>query len=156
MQNSRWLPVKVLGLRGKQAEEAARAEGLEGTAVEFRAQEIGVKNPLVDYMEMYRHLTTQAGGNGATNDDVRIAVALLDKLDQAEALNKAWVAVNRAEYSLLQRRLNDFRWRLAHKNVVAFLDDFRDAPGADPELTAPAEAEAAPAPEPAREPQSVH
>lgn len=68
-------------------------------------------------------LKTPQSKEGLTIDDIRQSVKIMEKLEAA----KDSIKLEDAEYLYLQNKIKNFKWAIAHKNIVQFIDDYNNA-----------------------------
>lgn len=79
------------------------------------------KSGIFNYSELIRAIVQSPTNpqQGLTVEDVRKAVRVLDALDKS----KGKLELEDADYEILKTKLENFKFGIAHKNLLTFIDD---------------------------------
>lgn len=131
MSSSRTLTLLRLGTTYEEAKRQAQAEGfMTKEDIDARAQQLCLDDPDINYAKLIRDVCATAfDGQGITYDEVRIGSEISEAIAKVAAIDgeAQQLTLTDAQYNFFIERLKRFRWRVAHPNVVRFLNDVRDA-----------------------------
>ena len=92
--------------------------------IELKKLEMDDGEPF-DYKEIMGNIVRQPNDPtiGITIEEIRKSVRILDALDVSEKT----LELEDADYNTLKKKVKTYKWALAHRSIIIFVDDINNA-----------------------------